>query len=424
MAKQSSNPREYSNDDGGNEVRDPETAKLAHPTPEEQIRPADPVATSRRKRRRVDPDGDALQTAAAVGIGPRKKSAPDAQPVAEQQAESQPEPPTAARPESSPEPRSEPHPETRMYQAGEPSSVQEPPTRVTPPPPPIAAATGSHVASHSAAMPTEPLEDSFEDAAAARAKARDRAAVGSPTLARVLQVVLAILAPIVILIAMIRLVASPVFLWFEYNRPGFPADQFGMETDQRLTLGSYGLDYLFNLAPPGYLGDLRFANGNPVFTEAEVGHMADVKQVMMVTMIAGLIAAVVCVVAMIMLYRMRKGAIARSLFAGAVWFTVVMVVLAVVAAFGWQAFFAGFHQIFFADGTWTFATSDSLIRLYPGQFWVDAAAWVAGLTLVTMIVILICTAPTARRRHRREQAQRFMESQVTGRRSADSPQVR
>src|SRR5699024_9921996 len=124
--------------------------------------------------------------------------------------------------------------------------------------------------------------------------------------------------------------------------------------------------------------------------------------------------AVICLVLIIMLYRMRKGAIARSLFAGAVWFTVAMIVLAVVAAFGWQAFFAGFHQLFFADGTWTFSMTDTLIRLYPGQFWIDAAAGVGGLTLVVMVVIMICTAPTGRRRYRNEQAQRFMESQVMG----------
>ncbi|MDN6499575.1 MAG: DUF1461 domain-containing protein, partial [Yaniella sp.] len=141
--------------------------------------------------------------------------------------------------------------------------------------------------------------------------------------------------------------------------------------------------------------------------------------VMLITTLAGLIAAVACVVLMILLYRMRKGAIARSLFAGAVWFTAAMIVLAIVAAFGWEAFFAGFHQIFFADGTWTFSTTDTLIRLYPGQFWIDAAAWVAGLTLAIMVVILVCTAPTGRRRHRNEQAQRFMESQVVVERDSE-----
>ena len=86
---------------------------------------------------------------------------------------------------------------------------------------------------------------------------------------------------------------------------------------------------------PNYLGDLSFANGNALFSETEVSHMADVKQVMLITTLAGLIAAVACVVLMILLYRMRKGAIARSLFAGAVWFTAAMIVLAIVAAFGW-----------------------------------------------------------------------------------------
>ncbi len=280
--------------------------------------------------------------------------------------------------------------------------------------PPVAAGSTAAGSTPPSALPTEQLEDSFEDAAAARARARERAMVGSPVAARVMQVLLAILAPLVILIGIIRLVASPVFLWFEYHRPGFPPDLYGMDSEQRLTLGSYGLDYLFNLAPPAYLADLRFANGNPVFNSAEVSHMVDVKQVMWGTMIGGLIAAVICLVLIVLLYRMLKGAIARSLFAGALWFTIALTLLAIVAVFGWEAFFAGFHQVFFADGTWTFNQSDSLIRLYPGQFWIDAAAWIAGITLVTMIVIMFLTAPTGRRRYRNEQAQRFMESQVMG----------
>ena len=130
--------------------------------------------------------------------------------------------------------------------------------------------------------------------------------------------------------------------------------------------------------------------------------------------IGGLIAAVICLVLIVLLYRMRKGAIARALFAGALWFTIALTLLAIVAVFGWEAFFAGFHQVFFADGTWTFYQTDSLIRLYPGQFWIDAAAWIAGITLAVMIITMMLTAPTGRRRYRNEQAQRFLESQVLG----------
>lgn len=332
------------------------------------------ITTPRRPRRRVDPDGDTLHTGSTA----------------------QPRPNTTDDTAVEETPADDTTPKTTAF--------------------PTEPLVGAHAAPRQSndTLLTEPLEDSFVDAASARAKARDRAVVGSPVAARIMQVVLAILAPITILIGIIRLIASPVFLWFEYHRPGFPADQYGMDTEQRMTYGSYGLDYLFNFAPPSYLGELTFANGNPVFAQAEVGHMADVKQVMLITMVAGLVGAVICLVLIIMLYRMRKGAIARSLFAGAVWFTVAIIVLAVVAAFGWQAFFAGFHQLFFADGTWTFSMTDTLIRLYPGQFWIDAAAGVGGLTLVVMVVTMICTAPTGRRRYRNEQAQRFMESQVMG----------
>lgn len=349
-----------------------EKPSQASDDPSESATP--PITTPRRPRRRVDPDGDTLHTGSTA----------------------QPRPNTTD--------------ETAVEET--PADATTPKTTAFPTEPFV----GAHAAPRQSndTLLTEPLEDSFVDAASARAKARDRAVVGSPVAARIMQVVLAILAPITILIGIIRLIASPVFLWFEYHRPGFPADQYGMDTEQRMTYGSYGLDYLFNFAPPSYLGELTFANGNPVFAQAEVGHMADVKQVMLSTMAAGLVGAVICLVLIIMLYRMRKGAIARSLFAGAVWFTVAMIVLAVVAAFGWQAFFAGFHQLFFADGTWTFSMTDTLIRLYPGQFWIDAAAGVGGLTLVVMVVIMICTAPTGRRRYRNEQAQRFMESQVMG----------
>ena len=264
----------------------------------EQPSPAElPRTTPRRTRRRVEPSGDTLHTATPVQRQPKPV---DDTPVDDAVPQTDP----------LPEPPAEPLDETQQTQT----------------------LTGSHAARpRQATLMTEPLHDSFEDEASARAKARDRAVVGSPVAAAIMQVVLAILAPLVILIGVIRLIASPAFLWFEYHRPGFAADQSGMDTEQRMNYGSYGLDYLFNFAPQNYLGDLTFANGNPLFTAAEVSHLADVKQVMLITNIAGLIAAAVCVVLMILLYRMRKGAIARSLFAGAVWFTAAMIVLAIVA---------------------------------------------------------------------------------------------
>ncbi|MFC0247557.1 TIGR01906 family membrane protein [Citricoccus parietis] len=254
--------------------------------------------------------------------------------------------------------------------------------------------------------PATDAEDRRRDlrGAEARAAARDEALEGPSTAPKVLQVLLAIFFPIVVLIAAVRAVASPLFLWIEYHRPGFPADELGFTTEDRLTYGSAGMDFLFNAAPPRYLSDLTH-QGNQLFTDTEVSHMADVKLVMLISMAVGAVLGLLCIIFMIVLARTAKGGIRRSLFAGSVWMLVVLIALAVLAVLGWEQFFATFHSLFFADGTWTFQATDALIRLYPNQFWMDAGIGIAALVLVTLIVTLICTWPTRRRRHESRLAQ-------------------
>lgn len=229
---------------------------------------------------------------------------------------------------------------------------------------------------------------------------RDAVARSRPVGPRIVQVLMAILLPFLLLIAAVRLVASPVFLWIEYYRPGFPGDGYGFTTDDRLTYGSYAVDYLANLAGPRYLGDLVFPSGDRLFTAGEVSHMADVKGVVLAAYAAGLILLVFFVFAFLGLRKM-KGAFARGLFAGAFVTIGIIVVLAVLAALGWQQFFTDFHEIFFANGTWTFRLEDTLIRLFPGQFWIDSALVIAVLVALVASLLVIFCWPTPRRRARR-----------------------
>lgn len=235
-------------------------------------------------------------------------------------------------------------------------------------------------------------------AARERRAAREAALESKPPLARTLQVLLAIAYPFVLLILAIRLVASPIFLWIAYQRPGFPADSFGFTTADRLTYGSFGVDFLNNVADNRYLGELRDPNGNPLFLGTEVQHMADVKNVMSFTYLGGTILGVIALIALIYLGKRYAGGIRRGLFAGSIATLVLFAGLTVVAILGWESFFSTFHRIFFADGTWTFNFSDTLIRLYPPQFWIDAAIGIAGLVVITALVTLIATWPTAKRR--------------------------
>ena len=77
---------------------------------------------------------------------------------------------------------------------------------------------------------------------------REHAANAKPVAPRVMQVLLAVFYPVILLVLAVRAVTSPLFLWVEYNRPGFPGDGYGFSTDDRMTYGSYAVDYLSNWA--------------------------------------------------------------------------------------------------------------------------------------------------------------------------------
>jgi integral membrane protein (TIGR01906 family) len=257
-------------------------------------------------------------------------------------------------------------------------------------------ASGSHF---SEPLPTSALHirPPQEDVERRNAE-REQAAKAKPVLPRVMQVLLAVFFPVVLLVLAVRAVTSPLFLWVEYHRPGFPGDGYGFNADDRMTYGSYAVDYLSNWSGPRYLGELVNRSGEKLFQDGEVSHMADVKLVILSAFGAGALLALLCIAAIVYLRRRSNGGVRRGLFAGSVITLVLITGLGVLAFLGWEQFFTEFHRIFFASGTWTFALQDTLIRLFPGQFWIDAGIVIAVMVLLTSVVTLILTWPTRRRR--------------------------
>ncbi|WP_247828466.1 DUF1461 domain-containing protein [Arthrobacter antioxidans] len=303
------------------------------------------------------------------------------------------------------EPVEEPEPAGVPEPAGAPAAVAV----AAGPASPGAGSSGS--GSHTPAA-AEPSTDTAalsvrppDSEAARRAAARDQAAAAKPALPRFLQVVVALFFPVIVVAAAIRAVATSSFLWLEYHRPGFPADRFGFSLDDRMTYGSYALDYVLNFAPPRYLGGLVTPEGEPLFLASEVGHMADVKGVLGLSFFIALVLFVLAVLACVYLARHYRGGIRRALFSGAVLTLVGIAVLTVLAVLAWETFFTQVHALFFADGTWTFRVDDTLIRLFPAQFWTDSAVTVAVLVLAATLLTLVLTWPTKARRDRSMMAQ-------------------
>jgi integral membrane protein (TIGR01906 family) len=246
---------------------------------------------------------------------------------------------------------------------------------------------------------TVPVPESGRGASR-RAAAREDAVNARPRGGRLCQVLLAVSFPFLLLIGAIRLVCTPLFLWAEYHRPGFPADSFGFSTEDRMTYGSYAVDYLKNWAGPRYLGGLTGPDGQSLFLASEVGHMADVKTVITAAFVAGTVLLVLAAACLLYLRRNCPGGVRRGLFAGSAATLVLVLVLGVLGALNWEGFFTELHRIFFANGTWTFYTDDTLIRLFPGQFWMDAGLLIGLLVLLVSSLVLALTWPTRSRRDR------------------------
>ncbi|RKR19466.1 TIGR01906 family membrane protein [Arthrobacter oryzae] len=276
-----------------------------------------------------------------------------------------------------------------------------------------------HDAGHDAAAAEPPQTSALQirppqEEVERRNAEREQAAKAKPVLPRVMQVLLAVFYPVILLVLAVRAVTSPLFLWVEYNRPGFPGDGYGFSTDDRMTYGSYAVDYLSNWSGPRYLGDLVDQSGDHLFKDGEVSHMADVKAVILSTFGAGTLLILFSLVAVIYLKRRHRGGVRRGLFAGSILTLAIIIGLGTLAVLGWEQFFTDFHRIFFANGTWTFSLQDTLIRLFPGQFWMDAGIVIGALVLLASLVTLILTWPTRRRRGLGKKAADAPRDEATG----------
>jgi integral membrane protein (TIGR01906 family) len=209
-------------------------------------------------------------------------------------------------------------------------------------------------------------------------------------LAGALWLVLVISLPAFLVLTSVRIVMSQAFLQIEYNRPGFPADPFGFTKADRLKYAPYAVRYLLNNAGISYLGDLTFANGTPLFTDRELQHMHDVKHVTQVAFRMHIILSLALAAVLIALPWRRDTlrVLWRGLSDGAILAISLIAALVILALTAWNFFFDNFHRILFKGNSWEFSTSDSLIRLFPQQFWFDAAISIGFLTLLGAVLVI------------------------------------
>ena len=202
-----------------------------------------------------------------------------------------------------------------------------------------------------------------------------------------LSVFVTVALPLLLVLINARLLMTDAYLTFAYNSPIVPEDPYGFTLEDRLELAPLALGYLFNDEGIDYLGDQTFPNGAPLYNERELSHMVDVKVVTQGLVRFGFGLLGVTVLCAGVIAAASREAFLRTLINGsmATFGIIILGLLAVATSFNWL--FTQFHNLFFEEGTWVFYFSDTLIRLFPIEFWILAFALMFGGTLLQAALI-------------------------------------
>ncbi len=214
------------------------------------------------------------------------------------------------------------------------------------------------------------------------------------TLYKVLSWGVTLILPLALTFLGVRLLLTHAFPEVEYRLPGFPVDEYGFTLQDRLHWSKISIDYLLNNADISFLGNLKFPDGSSLFNDRELSHMHDVKNVVQPALWVGY--GVWILILGLGLWARFGGwwwEFLRGIQRGG-WLTVGLVaVLGILAGISFWQFFTVFHELFFSGNSWIFLYSDTLIRLFPLQFWQDGFLFVGVLDVICGLVFGLTLPP-------------------------------
>ena len=186
----------------------------------------------------------------------------------------------------------------------------------------------------------------------------------------------------------ILVLLSPVFMNLEYQRPGFPPDQYGFTMQERLAFGNQTRRYLISNMSLADLEDLRFKDGEPIYMQRELKHLEDVKIVLKGVLNIFWMAVIIIVLGTVYArYQAWWIGYKRALSRGGWLTTGLLGTILLLSIVSFQSLFTNFHLIFFEGDSWLFYFSDTLIRLFPIRFWQDVFLFFGISTLTGGILL-------------------------------------
>jgi len=194
--------------------------------------------------------------------------------------------------------------------------------------------------------------------------------------------------PIIISVLSILVLLSPLFTSLEYRRPGFPEDSYGFTTAERLDFGNQTRRYLVSSDTLDDLSELVFEDGEPIYIERELSHLKDVKIVLQGVLKVFYGAVTVFTICGLIAWKKQWiDSFLKAIYLGGRITAGIVIMILFMTLISFQALFTNFHLLFFEGDSWLFFYSDTLIRLFPVQFWQDIFLVFGVLTLAGGVLL-------------------------------------
>jgi integral membrane protein (TIGR01906 family) len=194
---------------------------------------------------------------------------------------------------------------------------------------------------------------------------------------------LALSFPVLTVTTSIRIALSPLYINVEYNLPGFPPDEYGFSTADRLQWGQYSIDYLLGKVPQSEFSIQTLPDGSSLFNQREIAHMLDVRNLTApVLLIWKVLLGFFMIMFLFSLWGKWSADYLKALRDGAR-LTILLIIMILFSVWlNFDLLFTKFHQLFFTGDTWLFYYTDDLIRLFPMRFWRDLFIFIGALTII------------------------------------------
>ena len=220
----------------------------------------------------------------------------------------------------------------------------------------------------------------------------------SKTVSKIIRWAVVVGIPLLLTLITLRLLigwSSPSYPEFEYGR--IAQDRYGFANEDRLRFAEATLGYLRRSEPADeviyLLEELRMPDSEaPLYNQSEIQPMLDVKKLADTFKILMWVSLLVVAGGLIFLLVRPDSRLEgyKALFHGGLLTVGILIIMLVLILISWSLVFTQFHELLFPPDTWTFNYSDSLIRLFPEQFWFDfGLIWTGLIFLEGLIVTLI-----------------------------------